>query len=262
MTRHAFLALALTLAACGGSTSRLNTSEIQAFDTSAQGVSATVTTYGTQAAAMTSPATCTSAQTSYDSQVRPMVGQMQGMGADMDGMMGSMNHMDAGDMGCSANAMLAEIDRHRAVACASTSDMIPSRAEAQQHVAAMTQWAGHAMGRSRDLAGMAGMNMGTMMGSGSTSNHCIHDADGSYTFQPWMHIGFPLHWSVVPHLAPPRPVRLRMMAPLRMTRAARSAGSLVAGRPTARGREGRDRARRGKGGFSTRPAVRAPRAAA
>ena len=184
MTRYAFLALALTLAACGGSTSGLNTAEIQAFNTSAQGVSTAVTTYGSQAAAMTSTATCTSAQTSYDSQVRPMVGQMQGMGAEMDGMMGSMNHMDAEDMGCSANAMLAEVNRHQGVACASTTDMTPNKAEAQQHVASMTQWAGHAMGRSHDLAAMAGMSMGGMMGSGSTTGHCIHNADGSYTFQP------------------------------------------------------------------------------
>jgi hypothetical protein len=184
MTRYAFLALALTLAACGGSTSGLNTAEIQAFNTSAQGVSTAVTTYGTQAAAMTSPTTCTSAQTSYDSQVRPMVGQMQGMGGDMDSMMGSMNHMDAEDMGCTANAMRAEMNRHQAVACASTTDMTPNKAEAQQHVAAMNQWASHAMNRSHDLGSMEGMNMGGMMGNGSTTGHCIHNADGSYTFQP------------------------------------------------------------------------------
>jgi len=184
MTRYALLAMALTLAACGGSTSGLNTAEIQAFNTSAQGVSAAVTTYGTQASAMTSVATCTSAETSYDTQVRPMVGQMQGMGADMDGMMGTMNHVDAEDMGCSANAMLAELNRHQAVACASTTDMTPNKNEAQQHVAVMTQWAGHAMGRSHDLASMAGMSMGGMMGSGSTTGHCVHDSGGGYTFHP------------------------------------------------------------------------------
>ena len=165
-------------------TTGLDQAEIQAFNTSAQGVSAAVTTYGTQAAAMTSATTCTSAQTPYDSQVRPMVGQMQGMGGDMDSMMGSMNHMGAEDRGCTANAMLAEVNRHQAVACASTTDMTPSKTEAQQHVAAMTQWAGHAMSRSHDLASMGGMNIGGMMGSGSTTGHCIHNADGSYTFQP------------------------------------------------------------------------------
>ena len=180
----ALLALALVLAACGSSTSGLDTAEIQAFNSTAQGVSAAVAAYGTQAAAMTSSATCTSAQTAYDAQVRPMVGQMQGMGPDMDGMMGSMNHMDAEDMGCSANAMLAELNRHQAVACASTTDMTPNKAEAAQHVASMSQWAGHAMNRSHDLASMAGMSMGGMMGSGSTTGHCIHNANGSYTFQP------------------------------------------------------------------------------
>jgi hypothetical protein len=31
---------------------------------------------------------------------------------------------------------------------------------------------------------MAGMSMGDMRGSGSATGHCIHNADGSYTFQP------------------------------------------------------------------------------
>jgi hypothetical protein len=184
MTRYAILALALTLAACGGSTSGLNTAEIQAFNAAAQGVSTAAVSYGAQAAAMTSPATCANAQASYDSQVRPLVGQMQGMGGDMDGMMGSMGHMDADDMGCGANAMMAELDRHQAAACASTADMVPNKTEAQQHVATMTQWSGHQMGRSHDLASMAGMGMGGMMGSGTTTGHCVHNADGTYTLHP------------------------------------------------------------------------------
>jgi hypothetical protein len=183
MMRYAFLALALTVVACGGSTSGLDATEIQKFNTAAQGVSTAALTYGNQAAAMTSPATCASAQNTYDSQVRPLVGQMQGMGASMDAMMGSMNHMDAEDMGCSANAMMAELDRHRTASCASTTDMTPNKSEAQQHVAMMTQWANHEMGRSHDLASMAGMGMGNM-GSGTTNGHCVHNADGSYTFQP------------------------------------------------------------------------------
>jgi len=183
MTRNAFLALTLTLAACGGSTSGLNPGEIQAFNTAAQGVSTAAVSYGIQAAAMTSPATCATAQDTYDSQARPLVGQLQGMGASMDAMMGSMNHMDAEDMGCSADAMMAELDRHQAVACTATTDMTPDKAEAQQHVGTMTQWASHEMGRSHDLATMAGMSMGNM-GSGTTTGHCVHNADGSYTLQP------------------------------------------------------------------------------
>jgi hypothetical protein len=185
--RHSFpfvLAVStLLLSACGGSTSTLDTAEIQAFNTAAQGVSAAAGAYGTQAAAMTSTATCASAQASYDAQARPLTGQMQGMGASMDAMMGSMNHMDAEDMGCSANAMMAELDRHQLVACASTIDMAPNRAEAQQHVAVMNQWANHEMGRSHDLASMAGMGM-DHMGGGTTGGRCIHNPDGSYAFHP------------------------------------------------------------------------------
>lgn len=183
MIRIAFPALALTLAACGSSMSGLNSAEIQAFNTAAQSVSAKAVSYGIQAATMTSPATCANAQDSYDSQVRPLVGQMQGMGSSMDAMMGSMNHMDAEDMGCSANAMMTELDRHQTVACASTTDMTPNKSEAQQHVAAMTQWASHEMGRSHDLGSMTGMGMRNMV-NGTTTGHCVHNADGSYTFQP------------------------------------------------------------------------------
>jgi hypothetical protein len=183
MIRITFPALALSLAACGGSMSGLNSTEIQAFNSAAQGVSTAAASYGTQAATMTSSATCATAQDTYDLQARPLVGQMQGMGSSMDAMMGSMNHMDAEDMGCSANAMMAELDRHRTVACASTADMTPNKTDAQQHVATMAQWASHEMGRSHDLGSMAGMGMGNMV-SGTTTGHCIHNTDGSYTFQP------------------------------------------------------------------------------
>jgi hypothetical protein len=136
--RHAVIGFTLLLAACGSSAS-LDTAQIQAFNSAAQDVSMAAATYGSQAAAMTSVASCASAQSAYGSQVRPPVARMQGMGPSMDAMMGSMNHMDMEDMACSANAMMAELDRHQAAACTSTADMAPNAAEAQQHGAAMTR---------------------------------------------------------------------------------------------------------------------------
>lgn len=183
MARNALVVVALLLAACGSS-SGPDTAVIQSFNTASQIVSGAVTAYGVQAAAMTSLASCGDAQGNYDAQARPMVAEMQGMGPMMDSMMGSMGHMDEGDMTCSANAMLAELNRHRAVACASTTDMAPNQAEARQHVASMSRWADHAMNRSRDLGSMAGMGMGGMMGSGTTTGRCVHGTDGTYTLQP------------------------------------------------------------------------------
>jgi hypothetical protein len=177
--RYAFLALSLALAACGGSSSGITSTEIQSFTSAAQGVSTAAVTYGTQTAAMTSAGACASEHGTYDSHVRPLVGHMQDMGPAMDASMGSQHHAEDEDIACAANAMMAELDRHRTAACASTTDMALNKAEAQHHVASMTQWATHEMGRAHDL--------GTMMdhtGSGSTSGHCIHNADGSYTFQP------------------------------------------------------------------------------
>jgi uncharacterized protein (DUF111 family) len=183
MTRVAIPALVLALAACGSSKSEPNTTEIQAFNTAAVAVSAAAVDYGVHAASMTSQATCITARDAYDTTARPLVGELQRMGASMDAMMGSMGHRDSGDMGCSANAMMSELDRHRIAACASTTDLNLDKAEAQVHVATMEIWANHEMGRSHDLGSMAGMAMGGMA-DGTTTGHCVKNADGSYTFQP------------------------------------------------------------------------------
>ena len=76
--------------------------------------------------------------------------------------------------------MMAELDRHKAVACASSTDMALNKTEAQQHVTTMTRWADHGMARSAEM----GMGMGGMGGSGTTTGHCVHNADGSYTMHP------------------------------------------------------------------------------
>jgi hypothetical protein len=186
--RNAFLLLALfSAAACGGTTSGVSAATIQAFNADALGVSTAAASYGTQAAAMTSAATCASAQGAYDPQARPKVLEMQGMGPAMDrgmGSMGSTGHMADEDMACAANAMMAELDRHAAIACASAADMTANKAEAQQHVATMTQWANHQMVRSDEMGSMMGTGMGGMAGGGMTTGHCVHNADGTYTMQP------------------------------------------------------------------------------
>ncbi len=180
--RHFVIVLGVAAAACGGSS--VTTADVQKFNTLSQNVSSAAATYGTTAAGMTGAPSCNDAENAYDAQVRPMIGQMQGMAGAMDDRMGSMGHMSDADMDCGANAMMAELDRHKAVACASSTDMAPNKAEAQQHVTAMTRWADHEMARSAEMGSMMGMGMGGMGGSGMTAGHCVHDADGSYTLQP------------------------------------------------------------------------------
>ena len=182
--RKALLLLTVLSTACGGNTSGVSSAEIQAFNAAALGVSTAAASYGTQAAAMTSTATCISAQGAYDPQARPKVLEMQGMGPGMDRGMGSMGHMADRDMACAANAMMVELDRHASIACASAADMTANKAEAQQHVATMTQWADHQMVRSNEMGSMMGTGMGGMAGGGTTTGHCVHDADGSYTMLP------------------------------------------------------------------------------
>lgn len=190
MTKRArllLLGLPLGLAACGG-TSGFDSSQVQALAATSQAVASSAATYATQANTMTSAASCSSLQGAYDSRVRPMVASMQGMGPAMDEMMGSMNRMSDADMECGAHAMMAELDRHRAMACASSADMAPNVAEANQHATTMTQWASHQGARAHEMGSMMGTS-GMMGGSGGTgttasTGHCVQGADGSFTIQP------------------------------------------------------------------------------
>ena len=182
--RHSFvIVLTLAASACGAS-SGVTTADVQKFNALSQNVSSAAASYGTTATGMTGTASCNDAENAYDARVRPMISEMQGMAPRMDDKMGSMSHMPHADMECGANAMMAELDRHKTVACASATDMAPNKTEAQQHVTAITQWADHEMARSAEIGSMMGMGMGGMGGSGMTTGHCVHNADGSYTMQP------------------------------------------------------------------------------
>jgi len=179
--RHSLLVLVVvTVAACG---SQLSSTEIQNFRSDALAVSTAATTYGNQTAQMQSVASCTSLHQGYDSQVRPLIGQMQSMSSAMDSMMGDEQHMGDADIRCGADAMMVELDAHRAAACASSTDMASNEAEAQRHAAEMVQWATHESDRSQELGSLMGMAMG-MGGNGSSGSHCRHDSDGGYSLDP------------------------------------------------------------------------------
>jgi hypothetical protein len=180
--RTTFIALAFAAAACGGSSggSGANPSP-EAMNALSQDISAAATAYGTKANGMPDATACTADETSYDDQVRPMVDQMQGMAPGMDQRMGSMGNGGDADMTCAANAMMAELDRHKGVACSSTTDMGPNKLEAQQHVSDMTHWADHQMVRSDEMGSTMGTGMGGMGGGGMTTGHCVRNGDGTYS---------------------------------------------------------------------------------
>jgi hypothetical protein len=148
-----------------------------------ENISSAAAAYGTQANGMTSATACGTDETGYDAQVRPMVEQMTGMAPGMDQKMGSMGHGGDADMTCAADAMMAELDRHKGAACTSATDMGPNVTEAQHHVATMTQWADHQMVRSDELGSMMGTGMGGMGGGGMTTGECVRNADGTYTMK-------------------------------------------------------------------------------
>jgi hypothetical protein len=152
----------------------------------AQDTAHAATSYGAQAEGMTDVTSCSSAEATYESQVRPMISRMQSMGPTMDQMMSSLGQATDADMACGAGAMMAELDRHHAAACASATDMGPNKTEAQHHVAMMTEWADHQVVRSYAMGSMMGSGMGSMGmgGSGMTTGHCVQNPDGTYSMQP------------------------------------------------------------------------------
>jgi hypothetical protein len=188
--RHTLLALAVLAVACGGSSSPSSADEVRTLNGLAADSASATSTYGSQAAAMSDTTSCNADESTYEARIRPMITRMRGMGPSMDLMMTSLGHPADSDIACGADAMMAELDRHHAAACASTTDMSPNEAEAQNHVTMMTAWADHqevrtyAMGTMMGAGMMGGMGMGGMAGNGMTTGHCVHDQDGSYSMLP------------------------------------------------------------------------------
>ena len=174
------LLVVMTAVACG---SHVSSTDVQSFRSDALTVSAAASTYGNQAAQMQSVTNCMSLHQQYDSQVRSVIGRMQSVAPEMDSMMADEQHMGDGDMGCGADAMMAELDAHRGAACSSSTDMTSNVAEAQRHVALMMEWAAHEASRSQELGSLMGMEMG-MGGAGTSTGRCQHHADGTYSLQP------------------------------------------------------------------------------
>lgn len=152
---------------------------VTGFHAGAEEIAAAASGHGAAADGIADVAACRTDQMSYDGVVRPMVKQMQAIARSMDESMTSMSgQVASADMECGADAMLWELDRHASLACASTGDMAPNRAEAERHVQAMSGWADHQRVRSEQMGSM--MAMDGMSGGGATGA-CRRNADGSYT---------------------------------------------------------------------------------
>ena len=180
--RYTALVVALATLACGGSSSSGSTGTPQAMNALAQEVSTAANAYDALAAGMSGAADCSSDENQYDAQVRPQITQMLDMGPQMDTMMmGSLGDPADADMTCAADAMMAELDHHRSLACSSATDMGPNVDEAHRHATAMMQWADHEMARTSAMGSMMGGGMGGMPGGGMSTGHCVKSGDGSYS---------------------------------------------------------------------------------
>ncbi len=153
----------LAIAACGGPSmmpgatqGTADVTAITAYEGLTTHVQSAADSYG---AAMGAPgmtlAGCSAVHDAYDAQVRPWLSQMMQASGTMDAYMDAHGGGAYADMGCVANAMLSELDAHRAAACtfATLSD---DQAEVTRHVGVMGTYGSHLTARC-----------GTMMGGAS-----------------------------------------------------------------------------------------------
>lgn len=164
------IGLALAVSACGSTPAPasevVSTSDLDTYRSLAEQTQAAATSYrATMMGVGATLGTCATIHDAYDRQVRPWVSRMSGMSGSMDGYIDAHNGGDFADLTCVAAGMLAELDAHRAAACAS-SDFGIDRAEAARHVDAMATYAGHQLQRCGEMGrgmGGGGWNWGPMM---------------------------------------------------------------------------------------------------
>lgn len=181
------LAAAVVVTGCGSDTPGGNQADVQAYAALSQQISSAASGYRAAANATIDVSDCQSTHAAYDAQVKPMVGRMGGMSGGMDEQMGTMGRRADADMSCGADAMMAELDHHDAVACTSTA-MSANHAEATRHATAMTAWADHQHARADEVGGMMGMGGGMggggTMDPGSAVSTCHRSGDGTFTLGP------------------------------------------------------------------------------
>lgn len=180
MRRIAGGILAVGLAACGGTASTgtgATEAQLAAFQATGQGLANEIQSYSAKLSAPTAPEDCRAAHHQYDAAASPLVGHMQEQSHQMDGHMAGAGGHGMADMACTADAMGAELARHRAAACTSN-DPVANQVEALHHAQTMSGWLEHQRVRYEDIAAMSGM----MQAHSESTFACQANADGSFTF--------------------------------------------------------------------------------
>ena len=165
-----FIGLAWALSACGSApapaSDAVSTSDLDTYRSLAEQTQAAASSYrATMTGAGATLATCATIHDAYDGQVRPWISKMSGMSGSLDGYIDAHHGGDFADLTCVVAGMLAELDAHRAAACASP-DFGIDRAEAVRHADAMATYAGHQLQRCGEMGrgmGGGGWNWGPMM---------------------------------------------------------------------------------------------------
>lgn len=135
---------------CGSVSSAPSPQSVTEFRQLALDVQSAATNYQTQVMSAASVSECQQIHASYDAQVRPLVSAINGESAGMDDLIHGHGAGAEADVRCVSTMMAAELNRHDAVACAS-SNLADDTAEASRHVDLMTVYSTHIEGRCAQI---------------------------------------------------------------------------------------------------------------
>jgi hypothetical protein len=161
MKKLALVLVALAMAACGGGSSEVDPA---AFGQAASDISKAAQAHASTTAAFTQPSQCQQELSRYGAEMNGMIDRMQGMSGAMDACMTSMGQPQGATMGTTCNAMTAEMQRHMAAACASSS-LTDMMSEANTHASKMMGMASSEQSGASSMQMMMGSSGSGMMGS-------------------------------------------------------------------------------------------------
>jgi hypothetical protein len=129
---------------------------------------------------MSSAGECEAIETEYEHSAQPSVDDMSSMSASMDDFMRQHGRSSAADSSCGTDAMKAELEHHKSVACTGTT-VTAVQAEASRHVGSMTGYVEHEKSHCNEAAGLMGTDAGVDDSvSSDDGSTCVKAEDGTF----------------------------------------------------------------------------------
>jgi hypothetical protein len=179
----ALVTLCAAMVACNSSSKpTLTQGDVQQFQSASSSLQTAVATYRAQAQTMTD-ASCATVEAEYEHGAQPAIDDMSKVSGEMDDFMRSHGRNGSDDVSCGCDAMKAELEHHKSVAC--TGNVANDKPEAERHASQMSAYVEHqsvhadeAMGMMMDGGAME--DAGVPLDGGTAMGMCYRAPSGEY----------------------------------------------------------------------------------